>query len=126
MLSTETFLAVYYLGYGFVIFLGWACLADTSDGPGGPNRRDRLHRLARSLVVVGVLHPAAALAARDIAAQLTRPEGPHDPRVSRTIRATNGGLALALAVAAVVVTSQLGPFEDAPVFRQVGAGLPFA
>lgn len=126
MLSTETFLALYYLGYGFVIFLGWACIVDASGAPGEPSRRDRLHRLAVGLAIVGVLHPAFALAGRDIAVQLGRSDGLSDPNAARTLRATNWGLALGVAVAALIITSQVDSFEDAPGFRRIRTGLPFA
>lgn len=125
MLNTESFVALYYLGFGFVIFLGWACIPDASDGRVDSVRRNRLHSLAVGLAVVGVVHPAFALAGRDVAAQLSRPDGPHDPGAPGTVRVTTSGLAVALSVAAIVIASQLGPFEDAPVLRQIRTGLPF-
>ena len=125
MLSTETFLAVYYIGFGFVIFLGWACVTDTSGSPPDHGRRNRLHRLAVGLAILGVLHPALALAGRDIAAEMGRSDL-SDPRAPRTLLVTNWGLALAVAVAALIIASQITALEDAPVVRQIRTGLPFA
>lgn len=126
MLSTETFLAFYYFGYGFVIFLGWACVTDTSGPPADLAQRTRLHRLAAGLAILGVLHPALALAGRDIAAELGRGDGLSDPRAPLTLRVTNWGLLLAVAVAALIIASQIATLEDAPILRQIRTGLPFA
>lgn len=126
MLSTETFLAFYYFGFGFVIFLGWACVTDTSGSPADPARRNRLHRLAAGLAILGVLHPALALAGRDIAAEMGRSDGLPDPRAPRTLRVTNSGLVVAVAVATLIIASQIATLEDAPVLRQIRTELPFA
>lgn len=125
MLSTETFLVLYYLGYGFVIFLGWACIVDASGAPSEPSRRIWLHRLAVGLAIVGVLHPALALAGRDIAVELGRSDGLSDPKAPRTLRVTNWALAFGVAGAVLIIASQLDPLEDAPIFRQIRTGLPF-
>lgn len=105
MPTTATTVAIYYLGFGFVIFLGWACIALEPLASPGADRRRRLHRLAVALSVAGVLHPALALAGRDIAAQLGRADGPHDPRARRTLLVTSSALAIALVLFAAVVTS---------------------
>lgn len=126
MLNTGTFLALYYLGYGFVIALGWLCIPDPSGRAIDPEGRNRLHRLAIGLALVGVIHPVLALAGRDVAVQLSRSEGPFDPRASTTVRVTSWGLWVALGLALLVVASQLGPFDGVPVFREIRAGLPFA
>lgn len=125
MLNTGTFLFLYYFGYGFVIWLLWMCVADPSGRAVDPVVRRRLHRLARALAVGGVLHPAFALAGRDIGVQLGRAEGPPDSRVDRTLQLTNCGVVIAVGVLVVVVLSQLAPFEDVPVFRQIREGLPY-
>lgn len=64
---TETLVA-YYLGGGFVILLGWvACLPDRQLDRAGARRYLRWSTVA---AVAGLLHPALALAARDIAGQV--------------------------------------------------------
>lgn len=126
MLGTETALALYYVGFGFVIFLGWAAIADELNRTVEPVRRNKLYRLAVGLALAGVLHPGFALAGRDIAVQLGRVDGPPDPGGDRTIRVANWGVVVALSLVALVLASHLGRFEDVPVFRQIRAGLPFA
>ena len=118
MLSTETFLAFYYLGFGFVIFLGWACLTEITDAV-------RIRRLAVALALAGVLHPALALAGRDLAGQPGRAGAYPDAGALATVRTTTWALVVALGVAALVVASQLGPLENLPILRQVRSGLPF-
>lgn len=125
MLTTTTFLFIYYIGCGYVIVLLWMCVGDPSSRPVGPAVRRRLHLLAATLAVVGVLHPVLALAGRDIGEQLRRADGPPDPRAHRTVRLTNWALGVALCVFLTVIVSQLGPFEDAPVFQQVSDALPY-
>ena len=125
MLTTATFLFIYYVGCGYVIVLLWMCVTDPSGRAVEPAVRRRLHRLAVGLAVAGVLHPVLALAGRDVGEQLRRADGPPDPRAHRTVRLTNWGLAVALGVLGTVVVSQLGPFEDAPVLRQVSEALPY-
>lgn len=125
VLNTEIFVAVYYLGFGFLIFLGWMCILDASGPPVDQVRRNRLHRLAVGLATVGLVHPAFALAGRDLAAQLGRVDGPYNPKAASTLRITTWGLAVALTVAVLVVAAQLGPLGDAPVFRQIRSALPF-
>ena len=125
MLSTETFLAVYYLGCGFVIFLLWGCVSDEADRAVEPAHRRRLHRLATASAVVGVLHPALALAGRDLAGQLGRADGPHDPRAAGTLRVTTWALAVAAGLAGLVVVSQIEPFDEVPLLRRIATGLPY-
>lgn len=126
MLTTETFLALYYLGYGFVIFLGWACLTDSSSGPLTSARTRRLRRGVIGLAVLGVVHPAFALAGRDLASQLGRPDGPPPPGAAVTELVSTWGVAVSCTLAAGVIASRLSVFDEAPFLRQVGAGLPFS
>lgn len=122
MPTTETFLFIYYLGCGFVIFLGWMCVADPRTVSLG--RRRGLRRLAVGLAVAGVLHPVLALAGRDIGVQLRLAE-PTDPEAVRTVRIADRGVAAALVVLAAVLLSQLGPLEGVPLLRHIRAGLPY-
>ena len=126
MLGTATFLAFYYLGFGFLAFLGWACITDSSGRPVGPVPRRRLRRLSIALALVGVLHPALALAGRDLAAQLRDIDGPPDPNAAWTVRITGWAVVAALGLAALVVLSQLGPFEAVPGLQQIRAALPYS
>ena len=123
MLGTATVLAFYYLGFGFVAFLGWACVTDSSGRALGPVRAKRLHRLARGLAVVGLLHPALALAGRDLATQLRDADGPPDPRARTTVRLTGWATVVAVGLAALVVLGQLGTFETLPGLGRIGAAL---
>lgn len=57
----------YYLGLGFAVLLVWAaCLPDAQPDHG---RVARTVRRSRRAAVVGILHPAVALAARDLIGQ---------------------------------------------------------
>ena len=126
MLGTATFLAFYYLGFGFLAFLGWACITDSSGRPAAPLHRKRLRRLSVGLALVGILHPALALAGRDLAAQLRDTDGPPDPDAGRTLRITGWAVVAAVGLAVLVVLSQLGPFEAVPGIRQIRAALPYS
>ncbi|MGH9210251.1 MAG: hypothetical protein ACRD2C_06155 [Acidimicrobiales bacterium] len=67
MLGTSEIVVVYYLGFGYVILLGWAaCHPDHQlDVPSAV----RYLRRSVLVAVVGLLHPALTLAARDIIGQ---------------------------------------------------------
>lgn len=107
MLGRATFLAFSYLGFGFVAFLGWACVTDSSGRALDAARTTRLRRLAIGLAVVGLLHPALALAGRDLATQLRDRDGPPDPRARRTVLLTGWATVVALGLATVVVLGQV-------------------
>lgn len=126
VLGTEAFLVLYYLGCSFVVFLVWACVCDAPSEAVHPVQHRRVHRLAVGLAVAGLLHPAVALAGRDLARQMGPAGVPHDLATRRTIQVTTWFLALALVLAAVVVLSQVGPLRDLPILRQIAAGLPYA
>ena len=125
MLNTETFLFLYYLGLGFVLFLGWMCLAEPFERAADAERRRALRRVAVGLAVAGVLHPVLALAARDLSGQLQPFEGPADPETTRTVRLTTQALIVALLLLTVVFLSQLTPLADVPGLRQIGEVLPY-
>ena len=125
VLNTETFLFLYYLGLGFMLFLGWMCLAEPFERAADPERRRSLRRVAVGLAVAGVLHPVLALAARDLSRQLQPFEGPADPEIAGTVRLTNRALAAALTLLTVVFLSQLTPLAEAPGLRQIGEVLPY-
>ena len=122
VLSQEAFLTIYYLGYGFVIFLAWVCITGTPNRPADHHRRRVLQRLA---AVAGVLHPALALTGRDIAAQLAATDGQPDPNADRITGLTNLGLAVSLVLAALVIASHFRTFEDVAVFGHIRDRLPF-
>ena len=68
MLGTTETLLVYYLGLGFVVLLGWAaCQPDHHLEE--PQARRYLRR-ATLAAILGVIHPAVPLAARDIVGQV--------------------------------------------------------
>jgi hypothetical protein len=126
VLGTQANLALYYLGFGFVIVLGWAAIADELNKTLEPAARTRMHRLAVGLALAGLVHPAFALAGRDIAGQLGRADGPIDPMAGRAVKITTWGVVAAMCVVAVVIASHLGRFDDAPILQDIRDGLPFA
>lgn len=126
VLGTETLLLMFYLGFGFVILLGWAAIADELNRPLTSAARIRFRRLALVFAVAGLLHPAFALAGRDVAAQLARADGPTDPGADRVVQITNWAVVAAVGLAALVIVSHLQRFEDFPVMREIRDGLPFA
>lgn len=68
MLGTTETLLVYYLGLGFVVLLGWAaCLPDRQLEE--PQARRYLRR-STVAAIIGIIHPAVPLAARDIIGQV--------------------------------------------------------
>jgi hypothetical protein len=104
VLGTELSLTLYYAGLGFVVFLLWATVAGEPGRTTAPARRGRLHRLAIGMAVAGLLHPGLAIAARDLAVQLGRTEGVHDPRVPATMRLTTAALCISMAVSAALIS----------------------
>ena len=95
MLGTTETLLVYYLGVGFVVFLGWAtCHPDRQLEE---RQARRYLRGATIAAIVGVIHPAVPLAARDILGQvgIDVPEDNHDLH-RRHARATTVANVLAL------------------------------
>ena len=68
MLGTTEALLVYYFGLGFVVFLGWAtCHPDQQLEE---RQARRYLRRATIAAIVGIIHPAVPLAARDIIGQV--------------------------------------------------------
>lgn len=98
--STEALLA-YYLGFGFVIFLGWVAALPTRllDEPSAR----RYLRGSTIAAVIGLLHPAIALAARDIVSQVGIDLPATDTGLRRTTAITNALAALSLIAAAAVI-----------------------
>lgn len=70
MLPSDATLALWYLGVGYLAFLGWAAIVhDLVNSAVGTTPR-RTRPIALACVVAGVLHPAFALAAYDVTRQL--------------------------------------------------------
>jgi hypothetical protein len=126
VLGTDALLAVYYLGFGFLIILAWMAIAHMLNETLTAARRTMFHRLALGLAAAGVLHPAFALTGRDIAVQLGRDDGPADPAADRTMRVANVGVAASFCVVIPVLASHLARFEDVPVLQALREWLPFA
>jgi hypothetical protein len=126
VLGTETSLALFYLGFGFVILLGWAAIADELNKSLTLPARLRFRRLALALAAAGVVHPAFALAGRDVAAQLARADGPIDPGADRIVHITTWAVGVAVGVAALIIASHLKQFDDVPIMRSIRNWLPFA
>ena len=91
-------LVLYYLGFGYVLFLVWGTVlsdAVKSEPPGWTVAA------TTTLMVIGIVHPAAALAAWDLRRELKR--GPGD--AAGAARPPLGVvLSIAVAVAVVVAT----------------------
>lgn len=101
MLPTEAALVMYYLGLGYLIFLGWAgVMVDVTLG--ATLSRPAARRLARGMSVVGVVHPALALAGVDVARQLQR-QTEADTDDTATAQLAYVCLAVATALAAIVI-----------------------
>ncbi len=97
MLSTQVLLVIYYLGFGYAIFLGWAGIAfEVLLNARSEEKRARLRRIGRALLVIGVAHPALAFTGRDVVRQLRTD---HDDEPVRPTRAADALAALSLVLA---------------------------
>jgi hypothetical protein len=100
-LSSTNALLAYYLGLGFIVVLGWA--ASHPDRELDHETAGRYLRWSRVAAVVGLVHPAIGLAARDIVGQVGS-DMPDDTALrrqqQRTARTAN---VLAVVSAAVAV-----------------------
>jgi hypothetical protein len=108
MLGPSETLLMYYLGFGFVILLGWAVAHPDRALDSDVARRGL--RSATLAAVAGILHPALALAARDIVAQIGQ-ELPAEPSLATTHRrataTANACTVLSLVPVAVIVALTL-------------------
>jgi hypothetical protein len=75
----------YYLGFGFVVLLTW--VVATPDRPLDETAARRYLRWSTIAAVVGVVHPAVALATRDIVGQVGT-EMADDPGLARSHQRT--------------------------------------
>lgn len=123
MESPEVLLAIYYLGLGFVAFLGWAGIAAALNEPLDNGGRTAWRRVSITLAVVGLLHPAVAFAARDIAIQVDRDDdGGHDAS-TRHLRLANWCAILSLVIAGALILTQMrgtGAGSAMQALRQAG------
>jgi hypothetical protein len=102
-MSTQEALLIFYFGFGFCIFLGWAGFVGDEINPQMiALRRVRYDRGARLLAVVGLLHPGLALCGLDVARQLARLEEEPSARSGATLRSAGLGVVISLVVAAAV------------------------
>jgi hypothetical protein len=91
--SAEINLLLYYVGFGFVLLLAWAgVLSDAIRTE--PPRRTRTEMTV--LRVLGIVHPAAALAAWDIRRELDRDR--------TSVAASSGGFPVEVAASLVIAT----------------------
>jgi hypothetical protein len=103
LLSTESSLILYYLGFGFVALLGWAAIAGDLNRPFDDARSTAWNRAATVLAVVGLCHPALPLIARDIARQAARRE--EETLASRQVTLAVVCAVLSFVIAGVVVVT---------------------
>lgn len=107
MLGRTGVVVMYYLGFGFIIFLGWAaCHPDRALDAAAVRHYLRWTSVT---AVVGILHPALALATRDLVSQvgLELPNN-DDILTARHHRATtvvNACLALSAIPAAILAAT---------------------
>jgi hypothetical protein len=108
MLGQTGVVLMYYLGFGFAVLLGWAaCVPDRALDAAAGRRYLRWTTVA---AVVGILHPAIALAARDIIGQVGVELPNDDALTTRQHRVTtivNACLALSLVPTAIVLATTL-------------------
>lgn len=101
MLPIEAALVMYYLGLGYLIFLGWASVM-VEVTLRATLSRPAARRLARGMSVVGVVHPGLALAGVDVARQLQR-QTDADADDTATAQLAYACLAVATAIATIVI-----------------------
>lgn len=108
MLGPTEIVLIYYLGFGFVILLGWAaCHPDRLLDTDGARRYLRRAALA---AVAGIVHPAIALAARDLIGQVGHelPTGQDIATTHRRVATTaNACAVLSLVPAGALVAMNL-------------------
>lgn len=127
MLSTEARLALFYVGIGFVILLGWTAAAAALVDPIDGRRRHRHRRAASMLSVAGLLHPALALGARDITVQIGHVDDDSpDPASRRAVHVANTMVALSIGVAVLILASHTDQLAGSEPFQSVRSALPFA
>jgi uncharacterized membrane protein YbhN (UPF0104 family) len=120
VLGTDALLALYYLGFGFAVFLCWAIVADRLNDDLDQPLRDRLTRRAGAVAVLGIFHPAVSLAARDILKQVGE-EG-ELPAVARVVDAMS---VVGVIAAVAVIAAHMARFHDAPGLQSLRSMLPF-
>lgn len=101
MLTFEVKLVLYYIGFGYLIVLAWLSLAGDVLLARAEDQRRRLRTIASAFLIAGVLHPAFALAGRDLIRQLRVPAG--DPQPKIPTRSLDVTVLASVAVAAVVI-----------------------
>ncbi|MGH9138839.1 MAG: hypothetical protein ACRD0G_17650 [Acidimicrobiales bacterium] len=123
MLGTGARLVLFYLGYGYLVFLGWAAVISTTDRSHQPIDGTRVRRRATAAAAVGLLHPAFAFAVWDIARTVGRrvPDGGSESTDRRCLVAA----CASVAIAALVIMSHLHQFQDTPVLSGVREALWF-
>jgi hypothetical protein len=108
LLPTDALLAMYYFGLGFVALLGWAAIAQDLNSPFDEVRRATWNRISAVLAVAGLVQPALAFIARDIARQAARDDEEDRRPSSRFLTLANTCAVGSLAVAAVVIAVASG------------------
>jgi len=102
-MNREGMLLIYYGGFGFAIFLGWAATVGAEiNSDLTAVRRVRFDRAARALALVGLLHPALAMTGLDIARQLARFDDLATARSLATLRVSGWSAAASVALAVAV------------------------
>ena len=70
MFASKATLALYYFGAAYLVMLAWAVVLHDHINDSSDAGRARTTRRATAFLVVGIVHPAFALAAWDLARQL--------------------------------------------------------
>src|SRR5918995_1855314 len=111
MIGSPESVLVYYLGFGFIILLGWAIVAPDPGRRLSRRAAARYLRWAPPVGIVGVLPPALGSATRNIVDQVgtdppdARVLADNHPRVGGVVNAT---AMTSLAIAAVVMVLTIG------------------
>jgi hypothetical protein len=126
VLSTTASLALYYMGFGFVVFLAWVIAADRLNDDLDAPRRDRFARQARAVALLGILHPALGFAARDVVRQVdVQATDAERGDIARLARVIDAALVVGVAIAIAVVAAHMPQFHDAPGMQGLRSALPF-
>ena len=120
MRSTEAQLVMYYVVFSFVALLGWAGIAQALNEPFDDDRRRPWRRASTILAVIGLLHPAVALVARDIAVQVDRDDdNERNEPPTRHLRLANWCTVASLIVAGTFLLIQTQGAGDDDAMRGV-------
>lgn len=101
MFSAPVNLLLYYIGFGYVLFLAWGIIDFDASKPHPP---PWTRTVTTILLIAGFAHPAAALAAWDLRRQLARDRS--DPNARPAVSLILIVVSVVIATAVVIVATQ--------------------